>query len=472
MPTPGPHVHCQLISAYDETAARLEQVRGQMGQIEQQRDDLEDQRDQTLAKLAEHYLPDLTSESIQDTWTEIRPRMREILLRKEGRVRELQTQLGDENHLRTGLETGLHELNERLDRAEQRQDEVAADVEKHLGEQPEFVELSQRAAMAEIALQRAQDNLDEISQDATRKLPAYDECQLFSYLEKREFGTAQYNHRGVGRSMDRWLAKYIDFRQAKQNYEYLSNTPATMRKIIAEDRLTLDTVLDELHSKRDEAANRFGLQTQIRAVESLSQERESVLVNLAAATDRSESTQSQLNELESPRCEYYQEAIEVFRRLLADTETSDLRQEARRTPEITDDQIVASLRGIETMLDKNDLSTSRHHDDLGEIQQVYKAIGRLVQRFRASGFDRARCQFSDAFDLAGSLDRVRSVSDVDALWDSIRRSQSWGPTTMDKITSVKTHPMTQVMINSMAAATGGAMQESARRAGRRTGRRR
>ena len=45
--------------------------------------------------------------------------------------------------------------------------------------------------------------------------------------------------------------------------------------------------------------------------------------------------------------------------------------------------------------------------------------------------------------------------------------QRWGPSTMDKITQVATHPITQVLINAMAHAAGSAMEAHARRAGER-----
>lgn len=472
MSIPGPQVHRQLISASNECAARLEQLRGQQGQIEQQRDDLEDQREQTLSKLAEFYLPDLTRESVQQTCAEIRPALRELLLRKQGRVLELQSQLEGENHLRTQLENEFQELNERLDRAEDRQDEVATKVEKNLQEQPDFVDLSKRAAMAEVALQRAQENLDEISQDAAKKLPAYNNCSLFSYLKKRHFGTSEYTHRGFTRTCDRWLAQYIGYRQAKQNYDYLKNTPGAMQKIIAEDRIALDTVLDELQKKRDHVAEQLGLPAQVKAVESFTEQRKTALANLNTATSNCEATQSLLNHLEGPKCEFHAEAIELFRGMLAEKQSDQLRREARQTPEITDDQIVASLRGIASKLDQNDLSTARHQDELDREQDIYHAIGRLVQRFRASGYDRSRCEFPESLDVAGSLDQARSTSDVDALWDSIRRTQSWGPTTMDKITSAASHPMTEVMVNAMAHSAEGTMSEHARRAGKRTNRRR
>lgn len=471
MPISGPQAHQQLIAAYNRAAARLEQLRGQMGQIEQQRDQLEDDRDDTLTKLAEYYLPDLTSESVQKTWTDIRPTMREILLRKEGRVRELKSQLDDDNELRARLETGLIELNERLDNAEQRQQEIAAQVEKYLTEQVDFVELSKRAAMAEVALQRAQDNLDEVSQDAARKLPAYEEDGLFNYLKERQFGAPLYQHRGITRRMDRFVAKLIDYTQAKRNYDYLTNTPTAMRKIIAEDSAALDTVMAEIQQHRDRAANEFGLPAQIAAVESLEAERKSAIEVLGTQTSACEASQLELTDVETPRCGFYREAIDLFRKMLADKESSELRQHAKHSPEVTDDQIVASLRGIENKMERSKQTTLQHEDELQQWQAVYQDIGKLIQRFRASGYDRERCQFSDQFDLPGMLDRLNNSADVDALWDSIRRAQNWGPTAMDRVTAVAAHPMTQVLVNAMAVAAAGAMSEHARRAGQRSKRR-
>lgn len=467
MPIPGPHVHQQLISAYEQTAAKLELLRGQLGQIESERDRLEDNRDDTLSKLATYYLPDLTPESIQRTWAEVRPTMREILLRKQNRVREYQEDLQDQNRIRGHFEDELTRLNERLDQGEQQQDRLVEQVEHSLRENARFIELSKHASMAEAALERAEANLDEVSQDASRNLPAYQECKLFSYLLSRKFGTSQYTHTGFNRRMDRWVAKMVDFPAAKRNYDYLTTTPTTMRTIIAEDRMALDTVLDELGRLRDEAAQPFGLLAQIQAVEAMKQERESCLTQLEQATLQCETTQGELTRLEDPRCEFHAEAIDLFRNMLSQSSSDDLRQEARRTPEITDDQIVASLRGIETEIDQAKLSNVQQHDRLRLGQEVYEAVGRLIQRFRASGFDRANCRFSDALDVAGYLDRARNAADVEEFWNSLRRSQNWGPTTMDKITSVATHPMTQVMINAMAHAAAGAMSDHARRAGQR-----
>ena len=57
-----------------------------------------------------------------------------------------------------------------------RQDITESDIEAVndvLRSDPRFTSLSDQAALAEAALERAEDNLQEIDQDSARKLPAY-----------------------------------------------------------------------------------------------------------------------------------------------------------------------------------------------------------------------------------------------------------------------------------------------------------
>ncbi|MEM6776731.1 MAG: hypothetical protein AAF670_03675 [Planctomycetota bacterium] len=467
MPTSGPDIHRQLINAYNDAGTRVETLRGALSRTEAERDELQSDRNASLEQLARHYLPELTPESISETWAEFRPTIRDMLLRKQDETRRLSDALADDTVIRQGLEDQLFEINETIETLEREQDRIAVAVEDDLKARPTFIELSDRAAMAEAALERAQANLDEVSQDSAKKLPAYDECKLFTYLRRRGFGTDSYQHRGFTRRMDRMIAKMTNYTQSSRDYEFLTTTPETMRTIMAEDRYALDTVLDELARIRDEVANANGLPAKMAAAHEMREQRQATIADLEVTTERCESTMSRLNELESPRGAYYIDAIEVFRGMLSRLNVDDLRRQARRTPEITDDQIVATLRGIDSEMDETELSTAQRTDDLQSGESVHAAIGRLLQRFRASGFDAARCQFVDRLNVAGDLSVARHPRDVDEVWNSIRRSQRWGPSIMDRVTAVATHPMTQVLVNAMAHAAAGAMRDHARRAGRR-----
>jgi hypothetical protein len=349
------------------------------------------------------------------------------------------------------------------------QHQVAEKVEAELRSEPEFVRLADRAAVAEASLERAEANMLEIDQDSARKLPGFNESSLFRYLYDRGFGTPTYTKRGLTRRVDRWLAKYIDYRKARESYEFLKKTPEQMRAIIADDRAALDTVMDELERKRDDIASSLGLPEKVELSQNLLKERDMMLVKLDDLRHETEHVEHELSELEQTRGSYYREAIELFREMLERVDSRDLERRAKATLEITDDQIVARLQGVETEIHQLDNAAQRRRDQLDQMQGMLDALGRLIQRFRTAGYDSSRAQFVGTLDVVEELRRAVNEHDVENLWQEIRAAHSWGPSTMDKITKVATHPMTQVLINAMAHAAVDAMSNHARRAGHRRG---
>lgn len=467
MPVTGPAVHQQLLSAYKEIQDRLDSMGQQVAGMDQKREQLSDDRGAALVSLAEHYLPDLTHESIQETWREARVAISDVLLRKEDHQRRIRATMGDLRASQSQHDRDLVTVGERLDAANEDVDRVAAKVESKLQADSDFVRLSGQAARAEVALERAEANLDEIEQDAATKLPAYESSSLFSYLRDRGFGTEAYGSRGFTRRTDRWLAKLIGFHKANQSYQFLKQTPQTMQQIIVQDRQAIDTVMNELERIRNEVANDLGLTELANQADTLQTQRADLLDEIELLREKIDATATEQAELEQARGTYYREAVDLFRQTLQRCDTGELKQRARVTPDITDDQIVARLSGIDSNLEDADRRSKEFQGRITDTQSLLKGMGQVIQRFRAAQYDSGRSQFIAPIDVVSAVRDARDEYDLDYLWTSIRRSHRWGPSTMDRITQVATHPMTQVLINAMAHAAGGALQEHARRAGRR-----
>lgn len=469
----GPEMHRQLMDGYKNAQQRIEKMRQSISSINSQRGELGEDRSDALLNLAEHYLPDLTRESIQSSWIEARDGLTRVLLRKEDQRRRVSQALSAINDKRHLEEDRLLEINASLDEAKEQQDELATKVEAELAGDETFGTLSNRAATAEAALERAESNLNEIEQEATKKLPAYQQSSLFNYLREHQYGTEHYTKRGFTRRMDRWVAKYIGYNKAKQGYDFLVDTPEQMRTIIASDRESLGTVMDELENRRDLVMKRLGLTAAIDKVDQIQTRREKQLLELDGIREETESLERELTDLEDSRGSYYQEAVTVFRDMLAGIDVHDLATRALRTPSLTDDQIVARIQGVEERLEDLDESTRRNNNNMREMQGCIESIGRLIQRFRASKFDSSRSQFLPSVDVLGDLDQARSGRDIEEVWQRIRRAQRWGPTLGQQIENVAASPVTQVLISAMAQAAGAAMRDHAQRAGRRhTGSRR
>jgi len=468
MPVAGPVVHQQLIQAYQEAQHELEVARGQVAAAGAQVNDLAKNRTDAMENLARHYLPELTGDAVQKTWAEVRHAISAVLKKKEDHIRRLTDQLSALGGRRESSEANLNTVNASLDAATESQGEISKLVSDELAGNSEFSTPSDRAAQAEASLQRAEANLAEIEQDVFRKLPAYENSALFTYLYERKFMTPDYQSRGMTKSIDQWLARYISFRDARQGYEFLKTTPVHMKEVIAEDRAALNTVLDELERQRDVVAIKHGLPAAIRRTQELTDRREAIVVDLDSIEAESKKVNDERSAIDDTRGMYYQQAIEKFRDLLTNVDQNTLHRRAQATPEMEDDQIVARLQGVDVAIDRSGEEYRQRQQQIEQMNAHLQAVGNLVSRFRAAGFDSARAQFSGTDDVVSMLrDAGNRGERCEEVWQQLRRGQRWGPSAIDQFTRVATHPLTQVLINAMAHAAAGALTESARQAGQR-----
>ncbi len=468
MPTPGNVLHQQLIQAHGELQHELEAARGEIAAAGAELGQLSGDRGDALLDLAQHYLPELSAEAVARTLPEIRQWVRDLLVRKQQHVVELDSQIRAIEEERDREEARLADASAELDAMEAKQEELAKKVSDKLAADPEFSALSNKAGEAEAALQRSEANLAEIEQDSLRKLPAYEKSSLFMYLWNRKFGTPEYQSTGITRSTDQWLARYIGFREARKGYEFLKTTPGHMREVIAEDRQALNLVMEELERRRDIVAKEFGLTDLLERLKVLSARRTEVVQKLETIEKRSQELQAERTRVDDTRGPYYQEAIQKFRDYLEKIEPRMLAERARSTPAVEDDLIVARLEGLTEEMAQVSEQVRHRQQVVGFLTQHLQSLGTLINRYRAAGFDSARALFTSHFDVLSELRQVREGrGSYEAFWQRLRKSHRWGPSPMDRAAEVAASPMTQILIHAMIEAAGAAMQSQVRQAGRR-----
>ncbi len=459
----GADVHRRLIDAQRRAAAKLEELRAAAETFFEQDESLRSRRDETLRRLAEHYLPELTPEAIAATWVEVRPAAREVRMRNQATIQRVGEELAEAQTTLRAAEDALTAADDALNAATDRQQIAADRTTAHLQADPQFVELTGRVAAAESALQRAEENRLQILREAEEKLPAYDD-RLFQYLYDRGFGTPRYGSKGVTRRIDRWLADYIGFRDAKRGYEFLSRTPETMAKVIAEDREALDQVMGQVESMRDAAAARAGLPEAIATRQAAEARRDDAVQLVEQSQLRVNELNQQHRRAVDVRGDAYDEAVSEFREVLKRIDIDELQRTARATPEITDDQIVATLRGVDRDIETLADQQKQHKQSVAAAESVHSALGRLVQRFRAARYDTGRSVFSDRLKLDSRLDQIQSESDVDELWQAIRRMHDQGPGLAERAADIADNPMAVVLAGAMASAAGEAVRRRTDRA--------
>ena len=459
----GAAVHQRLVDAQRDAATKLEKLRGDTESLFADTESLQTRRQETLRRLAEHYLPELTPEAIAATWVEVRPAVREVQMRNQGRITQVADELRDAQRLLRAAQDDLQTADEALTTATDRQQIAADRVTAELRSDETFVELTGRVDAAEAALERAEENRLQILREAEEKLPAYQD-RLFRYLYDRGFGTTRYGAKGLTRRVDRWLADYIGYQDARRGYEFLSATPDTMTKVIAEDRAALDDVMRQVESMRDAVAERHELPAAIDVQKHAQASRDEAVKIVEQAQLRVNELGQQHRRAVDVRGDAYDEAVSEFRGILQRIDIDELQRTARATPEITDDQIVATLRGIDREVETLADQQKQHKQSVAEAESVHAALGRLVQRFRAARYDTGRSVFSGRLDLDSRLQRLQTEAEVDDLWRAIRRMHDEGPGLGERAADLADNPMAVVLAGAMASAAGEAVRRRTDRA--------
>jgi hypothetical protein len=218
-----------------------------------------------------------------------------------------------------------------------------------------------------------------------------------------------------------------------------------------------------LETRRDRAAAEQHLPEAIGKTEELAERRREKLANLDSLLDEIETKTAERTDVEDARGVYYREAIELFRELLDRQDVSELRRRAEQTSEITDDQIVARLMGVDDKIQQVDQVARKDRARLDQMHAFLSGLGRVIQRFRAAQFDSARSSFLNSLNIDEEVARAHEHGSADELWKRIRRAQRWGA--VEDEGPPAANPMQRILVGAMTGAAANDRSETARRAG-------
>ena len=408
--------------------AHAQECFAQMNELDEESKGLVERRGQALLELAEHYLPAIDEQSVAGTFQEVRSQLMEVLSRKQRHERELQKTLAADAKERARLEQELDRITAALNEKVARREELEKEVAKRLESDPEFQRLSKEALIAEKELNRNEERVADIQQEAKEKLPSYEKSSLFQYLHKRGYGTPGYNKSGMTERLDKWVAGMIDFHRARRSYEFLRVTPELMANEVSRRRDQFNSLMELVEACEDRHGDAVGLTEVMREGQQLGVDRDKLVAEMGKHQDTIEKHRQEVLILESTQNQYYEQAVTRMKAFLAGLEVWRLEHASRSTPEPQDDQIVAELK----WLDEELAERKQQHAELVTEQGTWKTRATQLQdiwlRFRRADFDAGRSLFHPDFNIEGHLERfVRGQISPDDLWSAIRGAQEFAP---------------------------------------------
>lgn len=446
------------VSALEESSRKVDQ---QMGQLVSKRSD-------EFLELARHYLPDLSMETVERSFSGVRQELSELLQRKQQRERELtddieKTETAIANDSKE-TDRVTDELNEKVKLRDELQEEVANRLKK----MPEYEKLVKEAAMAEQQLTANEQRLEQVNQEAAEKLPSYDDSRLFRYLYDRDFGTGDYASKGFTRRMDRWLARYIGFQKARKSYQFLQVTPKLMAAELERRRHQFNQLMSQVEAIEAQVEKEVGLPEVVAEGERLGDLRDDLVVRIDDHNNKLEKLFVELDEIRDSSGKYYGEALTRMKESLEQTEEFVLKRQAKKTAERQDDRIVENIVGLNELIEDVEPEIGKLIRRRTTMTKKQAGFDELVRRFRSSNFDSYRSVFRDDLDLDQIVERyIDDKLDARAVWRIIRKNQrfeeSWAQRQHQNAGDVLGSPTAQVIMHTMLDLAGAALRNSARR---------
>jgi chromosome segregation ATPase len=417
----------QTLSSIEDAISKLHGEEGQLDQALRSAvddaDRLRKERGEALRELARIKLDEMTAGRLVGNLDAGERRAAQIL---------------EDYRLRIAATTERREaLQKEVSGAEADHHAAAAAVESALG----VVEALRAQAEASVQATQewrdgkaARDALEAIAAEAEKKADAseaelgakkkpYDDDPLFAYLWRRHFGTAEYRSGGIVRAIDRMLAQFVGFADARPNYAALIEIPLRLREHATVKRAEVDAPQSALAAIERRAMVAAGIEPKETT---LAEARH----KLATLDDTLEKKRALLRTVDEARAALvagdtnpaYNDALSTIAAADSKDDLATLYTEARRTPTTADEAVVRKLETIDASVAKTDTEIAGLRKAMVDLSQRRVEVEQVRDRFRRTGYDHPQTTFENDNAISDTLKNVlEGVVRSGVLWDLLRQ---------------------------------------------------
>ncbi|KZM47664.1 hypothetical protein [Labrenzia sp. OB1] len=320
---------------------------------------------------------------------------RRLLDKRSADYKVLSEQLRQCESERFQLQKKRGELDSARDAAENQMDELMEAVDSRL-ENDSAYQAQNRATEAALATAEAAAAKAETSaRDRAEKGKAYDDDPLFIYLWQRGFGTPEYAHRGLIRSLDGWVAGLIRFHDARANYAMLTGIPERMARhaercaqIARQEQAKL------AEFSRNAMTDAAGTDL-VGSIETYSEEIDNIDGDLDKLDRRIETLSTALAEFSGGEDADFLKAEEHLSVSLQADDLNDLWRAAHDTPSPDDEKIVQRIEDLKDRIEQVAREIRQDRELQRDIGRRRTELADVIKRFRSSGYGSWESTFSD-----------------------------------------------------------------------------
>ncbi|MBI4441242.1 hypothetical protein HY639_03680 [Candidatus Woesearchaeota archaeon] len=401
--TSGKEVHDEIKKSIRTVEKQHDELSRKVYDAEQRIGSFAAQRENTYNKLATVYLPEMTATSVRQTLHEVQTAVQHLFDEKQAKRRELETVMLDTRKEKQALEEKLEIVDGLLEQKGAERDAIKAKMADELNADKAYTELHELAAKANEQVVQNRKRLETFTEDADKKLVAYQQNPLFMYLVGRACGTPEHAGIPLTKRLDKWVARLINYPIAKQNYDFLLHMPSAIAEEVQRRQAALEGIVGKIRAMEQTVAEKQGLPPVLSEGERLRNERSRILSHIETATAAYHAYATERGKLDDTKDDYHQKAVSQLKDFLKGNTLSELKQRARATRTLEDDNLVTTLEETEQKIRAGKTMIKGLKAEQQELAEKLAGLNKIESKYRNKEFEGSRSYFDSDFDIKSLL---------------------------------------------------------------------
>ena len=324
------------------------------------------------------------------------------------------------------LETRRATLHDEVDAAARALAEREAAAQHSLASDERFLTQLEQTQEADAIAASALEKAELAGEDRRGKGEAFESDELFMYLWRRGYGTAEYVANPLARLLDGWVARLCRYHDARPNYWMLNEIPKRLAEHADHARDAADAEVDKLQDIEELVAQDHGVPDARAALESIELRQDDLDASIGAAEEALGELRAEQARFTAGEDDNLLRAIRVVSAAMETRSISDLTRIARGTLTADDDAIIDDLQHLRQQYDdlEDELRQTRElqNERLSRIRELEK----VRRDFKRNRYDDLHSHFEKS-DVIGRMigEVVGGLIRGGTLWDALRRYQRY-----------------------------------------------
>lgn len=403
MSTKGKKVYEEIKEKMQELEAQSQAAASQIYGFEQRLNNLSTEREDCYVLLATNYLPELDAKNVQNTLREVRKNVERIFTEKQEKRKNLEGLMDENRKGNQELEREIDSNTNQIDHLSQERDKILGRVSEDLQKDKDYSQKDEKAKKAEARLQQDKRRVQEVEMESERKLPAFERNNLFNYLIRNGYGTAQYQGRELKKRLDAWVAGKVKFEANKECYNFLKSMPEFMRLEVERRQEELDEIVSEMVKMERSAEEQYGLPKIVVQAEKLISRRKILVTRDKEQDEQHASYLKERGEMDGKKDPYHIQAVQRIKQYLKGEEIADLKSRAMQTKGGEDDKLVYRIEEIDREVREIKDRVKKEKSERDAVSANLGKIMKIEKEFKERGYDRSNSSFSSGFDINNLL---------------------------------------------------------------------